>query len=148
MKLALGSDHAGWELKEQVKKWLSLNKYEFKDFGAYNEQSCDYTDYAEKVCEAVLSGKFERGVLVCGTGIGMSIAANKIKGVYAALVDSTFTAEMSRKHNNSNVLVLPGRMIGKGIADEILRIWITTEYDAGRHDKRIDKIKKIENKLF
>ncbi len=148
MKLALGSDHAGWELKEEAKKWLSLNKYEFKDFGAYNEQSCDYTDYAEKVCEAVLSGKFERGVLVCGTGIGMSIAANKIKGVYAALVDSTFTAEMSRKHNNSNVLVLPGRMIGKGIADEILRIWITTEYDAGRHDKRIDKIKKIENKLF
>ncbi|MFP4465988.1 MAG: ribose 5-phosphate isomerase B [Candidatus Goldiibacteriota bacterium] len=147
MKLALGSDHAAFELKEELKKYLSINKYEYKDFGAYNEQSVDYPDYAEKVCEGILSGKFDRGVLLCGSGIGMSIAANKYKGIYAALVDNTFTAETARKHNNSNVLVLPGRIIGRDLAKAILKIWIETEYEGGRHEKRLDKIKEIEGKI-
>ena len=148
MKIALGSDHAGWELKEEVKKFLSIQKVEYKDFGPYNEESVDYPDYAEKVCEAILSGKFDRGILICGTGIGMSIAANKIKGIYAALVDNTFSAEMSIKHNNANVIVLPGRLIGKTLGTEIIKTWINTSYEAGRHDKRLNKVKAIEGKLF
>jgi ribose 5-phosphate isomerase B len=148
MNIALGGDHAGWELKEEIKKFLSIQKVEFKDFGPYNEESVDYPDYAERVGEAVLSGKFDRGILICGTGIGMSIAANKIKGIYAALVDNTFSAEMSIKHNNSNVLVMPGRLIGKTLADEIVKIWLNTKYEAGRHDKRLAKIKNIENKAL
>jgi ribose 5-phosphate isomerase B len=146
MKIALGSDHAGWELKEEIKKVLSLQKVEYKDFGPYNEESVDYPDYAEKVGEAINSGKYDRGILVCGTGIGMSIVANKIKGIYAALVDNTYTASYSRKHNNSNVLVLPGRLIGKALADEIVRIWLASEYEGNRHEKRIGKIKTIEDK--
>ena len=146
MKIALGSDHAGWELKEEIKKSLSLQKIEYKDFGPYNEESVDYPDYTEKVGEAVISGKYDRGILICGTGIGMSIAANKIKGIYAALVDNTYTALFARKHNNSNVLVLPGRMIGKALADEIVRIWLSAEYEGSRHEKRLDKIKAIEEK--
>jgi ribose 5-phosphate isomerase B len=148
MKIALGSDHAGWELKEEVKKFLSIQKVDYKDFGPYNEDRVDYPEYAEKVCESILSGKFDRGILICGTGIGMSIAANKIKGIYAALVDNTLSAALARKHNNSNVLVMPGRLIGKMLADEIVRTWIATEYDGERHDKRLAQIKAIENKLF
>jgi ribose 5-phosphate isomerase B len=148
MRVALGSDHAGWDIKEELKRYMSINKIEYKDFGCYNEESCDYPDYTVKVCEAVLSGQFDRGVLVCGTGIGMSIAANKIRGIYAALVDNTLSAERSRTHNDSNVLVLPGKLIGNGLADEILRIWLDAKYEGGRHDKRIKKIKDIESKLF
>ena len=147
MKIALGSDHAGWELKEEIKKFLSIQKADYKDFGPYNEESVDYPDYAEKVCESVVSGKYERGILICGTGIGMSIAANKIKGIYAALVDNTFSAEMSIKHNNSNVLVMPGRLIGKTLATEIVKIWMNTAYEGGRHDKRNDKLKALEGKF-
>jgi ribose 5-phosphate isomerase B len=146
MKIALGSDHAGWELKEEIKKYLSTQKIEYKDFGPYNEESVDYPDYTEKVGEALLSGKYDRGILICGTGIGMSIAANKIKGIYAALVDNTYTAVFARKHNNSNVLVLPGRMIAKNLANEIVKIWLATEYEGARHEKRLDKIKAIEAK--
>ncbi len=146
MNIALGSDHAGWELKEEVKKFLSIQKADYKDFGPYNEEPVDYPDYAEKVCEAVLSGKFDRGILICGTGIGMSIAANKIKGIYAALVDNTFSAEMTMKHNNPNVLVMPGRLIGKTMGTEIVRIWLNTKYEAGRHEKRLNKVKALESK--
>jgi ribose 5-phosphate isomerase B len=148
MRVALGSDHAGWDIKEELKKYMSINKIEYKDFGCYNEEPCDYPDYTAKVCEAVLSGRYDRGVLVCGTGIGMSIAANKIRGIYAALVDNTLSAERSRTHNDSNVLVLPGKLIGKGLADEILRIWLDAKYEGGRHEKRIKKIKDIESRLF
>lgn len=148
MKIAMASDHAGLELKEELKKFLSEQKVEYKDFGPYNEESVDYPDYAEKVGEAITSGKYERGILICGTGIGMSIAANKIKGIYAALVDNTYSAEMSIKHNNSNVLVLPGRLIGKTLGTEIVKVWLNTIYEAGRHEKRFNKIKTIESKLL
>ena len=146
MRIALGSDHAGFELKEELKKALSEKKLDYKDFGAYNEESCDYPDYTEKVCDAVLAGQFDRGILVCGTGLGMDITANKFKGIYAALVHDTFTAEMTRKHNNSNVLVLAGRITGKTLAVEIMKKWLDTEYEGGRHEKRLEKIRKIENK--
>jgi ribose 5-phosphate isomerase B len=148
MRVALGSDHAGWELKEELKKFLSANKIDYKDFGCYNEEPCDYPDYTVKVCEAVLSGGFDRGVLVCGTGIGMSIAANKIRGIYAALVDNTLSAGRARTHNDSNVLVLPGALIGKQFGTEILKIWLAAEYEGGRHDIRIKKIRDMESKLF
>lgn len=148
MQIALGSDHAGWDVKEELKKFLSKNKFDYKDFGCYNEEPCDYPDYTVKVCEAVLSGHYDRGILVCGTGIGMAIAANKMRGIYAALVDNTLSAARARSHNDSNVLVLPGRLIGKGMADEIVKIWLDTPYEGGRHDKRIKKIKDIESKLF
>lgn len=148
MRVAFGSDHAGFELKEELKAFLSRRKIDYKDFGAYNHESCDYPDYVEKVCEAILSKEFDRGVLICGTGIGMSIAANKIKGIYAALCDNTYSAEMARKHNNSNVLVLPGRLIGKTLGTEILKIWLSTEYEDGRHEKRLEKIRRIEEKNF
>ena len=148
MRAAIGSDHAGWRLKEELKKWMSTNKVDFKDFGCYNEEPCDYPDYTAKVCEAVLSGGFERGVLVCGTGIGMAIAANKVRGIYAALVDNTLAAERARTHNDTNVLVLPGGMIGPVMASEILKVWLNTAFAGGRHEKRIKKIKEIENKLF
>ena len=148
MKIALGSDHAGWEMKEEIKRFLSTNKYDFKDFGTYESVACDYPDFAAKVAEAVQSKEFDRGILVCGAGIGMSITANKFKGIYAALCDNTYSAEMARRHNNSNVLVLPGRLIGKGIADEIIKLWLGLEFEGGRHQKRIDKVKEIENKNF
>lgn len=148
MRIAFGSDHAGYELKEELKAFLSRSQIDYKDFGTYNQESCDYPDYVEKVCEAVLSKEFDRGVLICGSGIGMTIAANKIKGIYAALCDNTYTAEMSRKHNNTNVLVLPGRLIGKTLGVEILKIWLSSEYEGGRHEKRLEKIRKIENKYF
>lgn len=148
MRIALGSDHAGWFLKEEIKKYLSLNKIDFKDFGSYNKESCDYPDYTIKVCEAILSGNFDRGVLICGTGIGMSIAANKIRGIYAALCDNTYTAYLARKKNNTNVLVLPGNIVAPTLATEILKIWLETEFEGGRHERRINKIKEIEARLF
>lgn len=148
MKIALGSDHAGWFLKEEIKKYLSLSKIDFKDFGSYNKEPCDYPDYALKVCEAILSGNFEKGVLFCGTGIGMSIAANKIRGIYAALCDNTYTAYLARRKNNTNVLVLPGNVVAPVLATEILKVWLETEFEGGRHDKRINKIKEIETRLF
>jgi len=146
MKIALGSDHAGLELKDYIKHHLEKQGHEVKDYGTYTEESCDYTDFAELACDAVIKGQSERGILFCGTGIGMSIVANKIKGIYAALVDNTFSARMTRSHNDSNVLVLPGRMIGKDMAKEITDIWLTTKYEGGRHDRRLNKIKAVENK--
>jgi ribose 5-phosphate isomerase B len=145
MIIAIGSDHAGWELKEKLKKYLSVKKYEYKDFGPYNEESVDYPEFAKKVGEAICSGKYDRGILICGTGVGMSISANKMKGIYAALVDNTFTAAMTRKHNDSNVLVLPGRLIGTDLAEAITSIWLETEYEGGRHDNRLKKVKELEN---
>ncbi|MBP7791831.1 MAG: ribose 5-phosphate isomerase B [Candidatus Goldbacteria bacterium] len=148
MRIALGSDHAGWFLKEEIKKYMSVNKIDFKDFGTYNKEPCDYPDYALKVCEAILSGSFDRGILFCGTGIGMCIAANKIRGIFAALCDSTYAAYFAKRKNNSNVLVLPGSIVAPAIASEIVKIWLETEFEGGRHEKRINKIKDIEARLF
>ena len=140
MKIAIGCDHGGFELKEAVKKFLADNGYEYQDFGTHDTQSCDYPDIAIPVAEAVAAGEFDRGILICGTGIGIGIAANKVAGIRAALCHDTFSAHASREHNNANVLTMGQRVIGQGLALDIVNIWLTTEFEGGRHQRRIDKI--------
>jgi ribose 5-phosphate isomerase B len=144
MKVALGSDHGGFELKEAIKKVLDEMNIQYNDFGTEENISCDYSDYAIQVSEAVAKKDYDRGILVCGTGIGMSIAANKVRGVRAALVSDMFTAKVTREHNDSNVLCLGGRTVGPQIALEIVRIWLKTEFEGGRHQRRIDKFAEYE----
>lgn len=146
MKIAIGSDHAGFELKEKIKKILAEQKLSVVDFGCAGTESVDYPDYAEKVAAAVSQGAARQGILICGTGIGMSIAANKVPGVRAALVHNAFEARMSREHNDANVLVLGGRTLKGEHLAEILHTWLSTSFGGGRHERRIDKIKKMEKK--
>ncbi|MFB3851138.1 MAG: ribose 5-phosphate isomerase B [Acidobacteriota bacterium] len=143
MRIAIASDHAGYELKKFIKDYLQKSGRAVEDFGTDSEESVDYPDFAKKVCEAVLSKGFERGILVCGSGVGMSISANRFKGIRAVLCQDLYTAEYSRLHNNSNVLCLPGRLIGKGLAEKILEVWLKTKFEGGRHLKRIEKIEEI-----
>lgn len=144
--IAIGSDHGGYLLKEEIKKHLKEKGYEFKDFGTDSTASCDYPVYAEKVCRAVQSGECEKGILVCGTGIGMSMCANKCKGIRAAVCGDHFSAEFTRKHNNANVLCLGARVIGAGVAMQLVDIFLTTEYEGGRHEKRVEMMMQLENK--
>jgi ribose 5-phosphate isomerase B len=146
MKIALGSDHAGFELKEDLRAYLAELKIEALDLGAYSEDSTDYPDVAAKVAEKVARGEVERGLLICGTGIGMSIVANRFAGVRAALCHDLYTARVSREHNDANVLALGGRLIGKGLAREILKVWLESEFQGGRHERRIRKIAALEGK--
>lgn len=148
MTIALGSDHGGFQLKEAIKKHLTEKNIEFKDFGAFSEESVDYPDFAKKVAEAVVSGNAEKGILVCGTGIGISIAANKVPGVRAALCSETFSAKMSREHNDANILCLGERVVGKGLALEIVDVWLETEFAGGRHEGRVKKIHALEKEPF
>lgn len=143
--IAIGSDHGGYLLKEEIKKHLKEKGYEFKDFGTDSTASCDYPVYAEKVCRAVQSGECEKGILVCGTGIGMSMCANKCKGIRAAVCGDHFSAEFTRKHNNANVLCLGARVIGAGVAMQLVDIFLTTEYEGGRHEKRVEMMMQLEN---
>lgn len=142
MKIAIASDHAGYRLKEIIKK--HFGEHEFKDTGTYTEDSCDYPDYAELAGRLVSSGEVEAGIVICGTGIGISIAANKVRGVRAALCFNEFMAEMSRRHNNANVLALGARVIGEDLAIRITETWLKTGFDGGRHERRVEKITKIE----
>ncbi len=144
MKVGLGSDHGGFELKEEVKKHLEKKGIEFVDYGTYSEESVDYPDYGKKVGEAVVSGDCDKGIVVCGTGIGISIAANKVKGVRCALCSESYSARMTRKHNDSNVLAMGGRVLGVELALDIVDTWLNTEFEGGRHAKRVDKIIAIE----
>lgn len=147
MKITIGGDHASTALKEEVKKVLAEMKVEVNDVGTFGDEPVDYPDIAEKVCAEVTSGKSERGIVICGTGIGISIASNKIDGIRCALCNDVYSAKMSREHNNANVLALGGRVIGFGPAGEIVRAWLTTEYSAGeRHERRIAKISALEKK--
>ncbi len=143
--IAIGSDHGGYLLKEEIKKHLKEKGYEFKDFGTDSTASCDYPVYAEKVCHAVQSGECEKGILICGTGIGMSMCANKCKGIRAAVCGDHFSAEFTRKHNNANVLCLGARVIGAGVAMQLVDIFLTTEYEGGRHEKRVEMMMQLEN---
>ena len=142
--IAIGCDHGGFALKNEIIKHLNDHGYEVKDFGCYSEASVDYPDYAYPVAEAVANGSAEKGILICGTGIGMSIAANKVKGIRCALCCDTFSAHATREHNNSNILALGARVIGTGLALDIVDIWLSTDFTGGRHVARIDKITKIE----
>jgi ribose 5-phosphate isomerase B len=148
MKLAIGCDHGGFELKEEILKLLkTISNIQVSDFGPAGRDSVDYPDYGRKVSEAVSKGSMDRGILICGTGIGMSIVANRFPNVRAALCHDHFTARMSREHNDANVLVMGERVIGKGVALEIVKTWLDTEFAGGRHQKRLDKITEIERSI-
>ena len=134
----MGSDQAGYELKQEIIKYLEEKGYEYKDYGSYSTDPVDYPIYAKKVAHAVADGKYEKGIIICGTGIGVSIVANKVKGIRASLCGDTFSAKATRQHNNSNILCMGERVIGAGLALDIVDIWLTTEYEGGRHQKRID----------
>lgn len=145
--VSIGSDHAGFDMKEIIKKNLKLNGIEFKDLGTYNKESVDYPLFAQSVSISVASGESEKGILVCGTGIGVSIVANKVKSIRAALCNSEIEAELARKHNNANVLCLGGRMISDELALKIIDTFLKTEFEGGRHEKRVEQISKIEQQI-
>lgn len=147
-KIAIGSDHGGFELKEEIKNFLLKEGYEVKDFGTNSNSSCDYPDYAIPVAEAVAAKEFEFGILICGTGIGIGIAANKVPGVRAALCSDTFSAHATREHNNANILTLGQRVVGPGLALDIVKTFLNTEFEGGRHQNRIDKIAEIEKNII
>jgi len=142
LKIALASDHAGFELKEAIKEFLT--EHELTDFGTHSTESMDYPDTGFKAAEAVSKGECERGILICGSGLGMSIVANKVRGIRAALCNSDELARLSRQHNDANILVLQGRFISHKLAKKIIKVWFSTEFDGGRHIQRIEKIKKYE----
>ncbi len=146
MKIAIGCDHGGLEHKNAIVENLKSRGFEVKDFGIYEQVSVDYPDIAVKVCDSIVNGECERGILVCGTGIGMSIAANKVKGIRAAACSEHFSAKYTRLHNNSNILCLGGRVIGVGTAIELADIFVDTEFEGDRHQRRVDKITAIENR--
>ncbi|MBE6754915.1 MAG: ribose 5-phosphate isomerase B [Ruminococcaceae bacterium] len=143
--VAIGCDHGGYELKKEIIAHLTKNGVEFKDFGTYDGNSVDYPDIAKLVCKSILSGECENGILVCGTGIGISIAANKHKGIRAAVCSDEFSAKFTRLHNDANVLCLGGRVVGPGLACELVDIFLSTGFEGGRHALRVDKITAIEN---
>ncbi|MFH1076130.1 MAG: ribose 5-phosphate isomerase B [Pseudomonadota bacterium] len=140
MKLIIGSDHAGFLLKEAVKQFLTGCDVEVTDIGTKSESSVDYTDFGIKVAQAVAEARFQKGILICGTGMGMSMTANRFRGVRAALANDLFSAIMSRRHNDSNVLALGGRVLGEGLAFEIVKAWLATPFEGGRHHRRIEKM--------
>lgn len=142
--IAIGCDHGGFELKEHIKKHLDEKGVEYKDYGTYNEDSVDYPDYAGKVCRAIQDNEAECGILICGTGIGISMAANKHKGIRAALCSDVYSAKMTKMHNNANVICLGGRVTGRELAFMIVDTWLETEFEGGRHSQRIEKLHKIE----
>ncbi|WP_252224387.1 MULTISPECIES: ribose 5-phosphate isomerase B [unclassified Clostridium] len=146
MKLAIGCDHGGFELKQEIIKFLESEGHEVKDFGTHSTESCDYPDIALPVAEAVVAKEFELGILVCGTGIGIGIAANKVAGIRAALCSDTFSAHATRQHNNANILTLGQRVVGTGLALDIVKTFISSKFEGDRHQKRIDKISAIEAK--
>lgn len=145
MKIAIGCDHGGLEHKNAIAEHLKSKGFEVNDFGIHEQVSVDYPDIAKKVCGSITSGESDLGILVCGTGIGMSIAANKVKGIRAAACSEHFSAKYTRLHNNSNILCLGGRVIGVGTAIELADIFVNTEFEGGRHQRRVDLITEIEN---
>lgn len=146
MKVAIASDHGGIQIREEIKKLMDEMNIEYKDFGCECDTSVDYPDYAFPVAEQVASGEFDKGILVCGTGIGMSISANKVEGIRCALVHDTFSAQATREHNDSNILAMGERVIGPGLARDVAKVWLTTEFEGGRHEKRVNKITEYEQK--
>jgi len=148
MKLAIGCDHGGFDLKEEVLKYLkTVPDVRIEDLGVAGRDSVDYPDYGRKVAEAVSRGAADRGILICGTGIGMSIVANRYPGVRAALCHDHFTAQMSREHNDANILVMGERVIGRGVALEVVKTWLETQFAGGRHLLRLNKIEDIEKSI-
>ena len=143
--IAIGCDHGGLTLKKCLIQYLEKNKIEYKDFGTYTEQSCDYPDIAIKLAVSVAKKEYEKGILICGTGIGMSIAANKVKGIRAALCHDVFSAKATRKHNDANIMTCGERVIGQGLFLEIVDAFLNTDFEGGRHSTRVNKISEFEN---
>lgn len=143
----MGADHAGYRLKDEIKAYLEQQGHQVEDLGCHCGDSVDYPDYANAVCEKVVSGEADRGILICGTGIGMSIAANKIPGIRCALVHDLFSAKATREHNDTNVLAMGERVIGPGLALEIVKVWLETPFSEGpRHVNRVNKVKQLEER--
>ena len=146
MRISIGSDHRGVDVKSKLIDALVAIGHEVDDQGTHGDQSVDYPDFASAVCEHVASGKADRGILICGTGIGMAIAANKYRGIRAANCYDEVMADICRRHNNVNVLCLPGDLIGERPVNDLVKVWLDTEFEAGRHQRRLDKIEQIENR--
>jgi len=146
MKIAIGSDHTGLALKEVIKAYLDSRMIPYEDFGTHTPESCDYPRIAEIVCKAILSSEFDRGILICGTGIGMSIAANKIPNIRAAACSEPYSAILSKRHNNSNVLCLGARVVAGGLATLITEGWLNASFEGGRHERRVDMLTRIEQR--
>ena len=146
-KIAIASDHGGFDLKESIIAFLLKKGWEIDNLGAPSTDSVDYPDYGIKLAEAIIDKKFVRGILICGTGIGMSIVVNRFSGIRGALCSDVYTAKMCREHNDSNILIMGGRVISVGSAMEILDTWLNTEFEGGRHKRRLDKIKEIDTNL-
>lgn len=146
MKIVIASDHGGYDLKELIKENLTNKGYDINDLGTYSKDSVDYPEYGKKAAEAVASGEADKGIVVCGTGIGISISANKVKGIRCALCSDVYSAKMARAHNNSNMIALGGRVVGVDLAIEIVNAWLETKFDGGRHLRRVNKIMEIEGR--
>lgn len=146
MRVALGCDHVGYELKNKIIAHLSEKGINTEDLGAFSNESTDYPIYGEAVARSILQGKCDRGILVCGTGVGISIAANKVKGIRAVVCSEPYSALLSRQHNDTNILAVGARVVGEGLALQIVDAWLSGEYEGGRHEKRVHMISDIENK--
>lgn len=148
MKIAIGSDHGGYELKEFIKEYFDNNNIEYVDYGTEKGESVDYPEYGHKVAFAIKNNECDRGIVICGTGIGISISANKVPGIRCALCGDSYSARMSREHNNANILALGARVTGKDLALEIVKTWLKSEFEGGRHERRVNKISDIESKYI
>ena len=146
MRIVIGADHAGFELKQQIARYLLAQGHQVQDLGTHSPQSVDYPDYAVRVARAVVAGEAERGILICGTGIGMSIAANKVRGARAAVCTDCYMARMARQHNDARILCLGGRVLGLGSALDVVEVFLRTDFVGGRHAQRVDKIGALERK--
>ena len=146
MKIALGSDHGGYALKCDIIQLLEKLGHEYKDFGCYSTESCDYPIYGEKVGRAVAGGEADLGIVICGTGVGISLAANKVKGIRACVCSEPYTAKLSRQHNNTNVLAFGARVVGSELAKMITEAWLDASFEGGRHERRVNMIMEIENR--
>ena len=146
-KIAIASDHGGFELKETVIAYLLNDGWEIDDLGPSNEGSVDYPDYGIKLAKIIANKKVERGIIICGTGVGMSIVVNRFPGIRGTLCSDIYTAKLSREHNDSNILIMGGRIIGRGLASEIVDTWLNTAFEGGRHQRRLDKINEIDTNL-
>ena len=145
MKIGIGNDHAAVDMKFEIVKYLEESGYEVVNFGTDTNDSCDYPVYGEKVARAVANGEVDRGILICGTGVGISLAANKVKGIRAAVCSESVTARFSRLHNDANILAFGARIVGVETAKDMVNVWLNTEFEGGRHQRRVDLIMKIED---
>ena len=145
MRISIASDHGGYDLKEDLRSWLTGLGHEVEDFGCHSRESCDYADFAEPAARAVAEGKCDRGIVICTTGIGISITANKVKGIRCALCSEPVSASLTRHHNDANMLAMGAGMVGPMMAREIVTAFLTNDFDGGRHQRRVDKVMAVEN---